>query len=155
SDRQSPVAIRPAAAHSFVKEHGPAMSMDGSIGSGDRFRAAWGAALAAVVHGLRLSASVLLALAIAYSLELDNAFWAGTSAAIVCQPSLGASLRKGWFRAIGTAVGAIFIVVLTSLFPQSRVGFLTGLDLWCGLCGLMATVLRNFAGYAAALAGYT
>ena len=131
------------------------MSMDGSVESGSRLRAAWGAWLPALVHGLRLSASVILALAVAYWLELDNAFWAGTSAGIVCQPSLGASLRKGWFRAIGTTVGAIFIVGLTALVPQSRVGFLAGLNLWCGLCGLMATVLRNFAGYAAALAGYT
>ncbi|HLG45183.1 MAG TPA: FUSC family protein [Reyranella sp.] len=131
------------------------MSMDGSIGSGNRLRAAWEEALPALVHGLRLSASVILALAVAYWLELDNAFWAGTSAGIVCQPSLGASLRKGWFRAIGTAIGAVFIVVLTAVFPQNRIGLLIGLDLWCGLCGLMATILRNFAGYAAALAGYT
>jgi uncharacterized membrane protein YccC len=109
----------------------------------------------ALVHGLRLSASVILALAVAYWLELDNAFWAATSAGIVCQPSLGASLRKGWFRAIGTVAGAVFIVLLTAVFPQSRFGLLAGLDLWCGLCGLMATILRNFAGYAAALAGYT
>lgn len=131
------------------------MSTDGSGRSGDYSHPAWEAWLPALVHGLRLSASVILALAVAYWLELDNAFWAGTSAGIVCQPSLGASLRKGWFRAIGTAIGAIFIVVLTAVFPQSRVGLLIGLDLWCGLCGLMATVLRNFAGYAAALAGYT
>lgn len=131
------------------------MSMDGSVGPGDHSRAAWESWLPGLVYGLRLSASVILALAAAYWLELDNAFWAGTSAGIVCQPSLGASLRKGWFRAIGTAVGAIFIVALTALFPQSRAGMLIGLDLWCGLCGLMATVLRNFAGYAAALAGVT
>lgn len=111
--------------------------------------------LPALMHGLRLSASVILALAVAYWLQLDNAFWAGTSAGIVCQPSLGASLRKGWFRAIGTTIGAIVIVALTALFPQDRIGMLAGLNLWCGLCGLMATVLRNFAGYAAALAGYT
>jgi len=131
------------------------MSMDSSVGSASRFRAVLQASRPALLHGLRLSASVILALAVAYRLELDNAFWAGTSAGIVCQPSLGASLRKGWFRAIGTAIGAVFIVVLTGIFPQSRVGLLTGLDLWCGLCALMATVLRNFAGYAAALAGYT
>ena len=47
-------------------------------------------------------------------------FWAGTSAAIVCQPHLGASLRKGWFRMIGTVVGAVAIVVLTACFPQDR-----------------------------------
>jgi Fusaric acid resistance protein family len=45
-------------------------------------------------------ASVSLALYVAFWLELDNPYWAGTSAAIVCQPHLGASLRKGWFRMI-------------------------------------------------------
>jgi hypothetical protein len=49
-------------------------------------------------------ASVCLALFVAFWLELDNPFWAGTSAAIVCYPRLGASLRKGWFRMIGTVM---------------------------------------------------
>ena len=63
-----------------------------------------------LLFGLRMWASVSLALYVAFWLELDNAFWAGTSAAVVCQPSLGASLRKGWFRMIGTVVGAVAIV---------------------------------------------
>ena len=50
----------------------------------------------ALLFGLRLWAAVCLALYIAFWLQLDNAYWAGTSAAVVCQPSLGASLRKGW-----------------------------------------------------------
>ena len=70
-----------------------------------------------LLFGLRLWASVSLALYVAFWLELDNAFWAGTSAAVVCQPRLGASLRKGWFRMIGTVVGAVAIVVLTACFP--------------------------------------
>src|SRR5881392_952836 len=73
-----------------------------------------------LLFGLRLWASVCLALYVAFCLELDNAYWAGTSAAIVCQPHLGASLRKGWFRMIGTVVGAVAIVVLTACFPQDR-----------------------------------
>jgi uncharacterized membrane protein YccC len=104
---------------------------------------------------LRLWAAVCLALYIAFWLQLDNAFWAGTSAAIVCQPSLGASLRKGWFRMVGTAVGVVAIVILTACFPQQRDGFLLGLAFWCAACGLLATLLRNFAAYAAALAGIT
>src|ERR1700719_711595 len=108
-----------------------------------------------LLFGLRLWAAVCLALYVAFWLELDNAYWAGTSAALVCQPHLGASLRKGWFRMIGTLVGAVFIVVLTGLFPQNRFGFLIGLALWGGACALMATLLRNFAAYAAALAGFT
>jgi hypothetical protein len=108
-----------------------------------------------LLFGLRLWASVCLALYIAFWLELPNAYWAGTSAAFVCQPHLGASLRKGWFRLIGIIVGAIFIVVLTACFPQDRAPFLIGLALWGGACALVATLLRNFASYAAALAGYT
>ena len=108
-----------------------------------------------LLFGIRLWASVCLALYVAFWLQLDHPFWAGTSAAIVCQPRLGASLRKGWFRMIGTVVGAVTIVVLTGCFPQNRVAFLGFLALWCGLCAFAATVFRNFASYAAALAGYT
>jgi uncharacterized membrane protein YccC len=113
------------------------------------------AAAPPLLFGLRLWVSVCLALYVAFWLELDNAYWAGTSAAIVCQPHLGASLRKGWFRLIGTVVGAVAIVILTACFPQDRFPFLAGLALWGGLCALIATLLRNFAAYAAALAGYT
>jgi uncharacterized membrane protein YccC len=108
-----------------------------------------------LLFGLRLWASVCLALYVAFWLELDNAYWAGTSAAIVCQPHLGASLRKGWFRMIGTVVGAVAIVALTACFPQDRAPFLVGLALWGAGCALVATLLRNFAAYSAALAGYT
>jgi uncharacterized membrane protein YccC len=109
----------------------------------------------ALLFGLRLWAAVCFALYISFWLELDSAYWAGTTAAIVCQPSLGASLRKGSFRMIGTVLGAVAIVVLTACFPQSRIGFLLGLAVWGAICGFIATLLRNFASYAAALAGYT
>ena len=108
-----------------------------------------------LLHGLRLWAAVCLALYVAFALELPNPFWAATSAGLVCQPNVGASLRKGWFRLIGTLVGATVIVVLTACFPQSRAGFLGALALWGALCGFIASLLRNFASYAAALAGYT
>ena len=109
----------------------------------------------ALLFGLRLWAAVCLALYVAFWLELDNAYWAGTTAAIVSLPSLGASLRKAWFRMIGTVIGAVAIVALTACFPQQRMGFLLGLALWGAVCAFMATLLRNFAAYSAALAGYT
>jgi uncharacterized membrane protein YccC len=120
-----------------------------------RWNGAFAKATPPLMFALRLWAAVCLALFVAFWLELDNPFWAGTSAAIVCQPQLGASLRKGWFRMIGTVVGATMIVVLTACFPQDRIAFLVLLALWCGICALAATALRNFASYAAALAGYT
>src|SRR6516225_6347390 len=87
-----------------------------------------------LLFGIRLWASVCLALYVAFWLQLDHPFWAGTSAAIVCQPKLGASLRKGWFRMIGTVVGAVAIVVMTACFPQDRALFLVSLALWGAAC---------------------
>jgi len=74
----------------------------------------------------------------------------------VCQPQLGASLRKVWFRNVGTLIGAVTIVVLTAVLPQDRhclsVCFLPS---GAASAAFAATAFRNFASYSAALAGYT
>ena len=113
------------------------------------------AAMPALLHGMRLTAAASLALWIAFSLELEAPFWAATSAAISCQPTLGASRRKGSARLLGTIIGAVFVVLLAAAFPQNRYGFLLGLAVWGGACAFTATLLSNFDAYAASLAGYT
>src|SRR5215469_14377187 len=105
-----------------------------------------------LLFGLRLWASVCLALFVAFWLQYDGPNWAGLSAAIACRP--GASLRKAEFLMIGTVVGATMIVVLTAFFPQDGLAFLGLLAVWGGICAFGATVLRNFASYAAACAGF-
>jgi uncharacterized membrane protein YccC len=72
---------------------------------------------------------VSLALLLAYWLQLGDAYWAATSGAIVAQPDLGASVCKGRSRAIGTILGGVLIVVLIAVFPQSRLGLLSGIVL--------------------------
>ena len=113
------------------------------------------AATPALLFGLRMWASVCLSFYVAFALELSEPSWAATTAALVCQPVLGASLRKASFRMIGTVIGAIGIVILAALFRQDRLSFLVGLALWCAVSAFVATLLRNFAAYAAALSGYT
>jgi uncharacterized membrane protein YccC len=112
-------------------------------------------ALSGSLYGMRLATAVSLALFTAFYLQLDSPSWAGTSAAIVCQPIVGSSLLKGVFRMIGTAVGAVAAVLLTVVFPQDRAGFLFAMVVWASLCSFVSTLLRNFAAYAAMLAGYT
>jgi uncharacterized membrane protein YccC len=131
------------------------MALEAVEARSERWKSALVPASPALLHGLRLTASVCLALFIAYWLQLDEAHWAGTSASIVAQPALGASVRKGQFRAIGTISGGIFIVLMTAIFPQNHPGFLLCLTLWAAVCGFLAAILPNFAGYGAALAGYT
>jgi uncharacterized membrane protein YccC len=109
----------------------------------------------ALLFALRLWASVCLTYYVTFALQLSDPTWAVTTAAIVCTPVLGASLRKAFFRMVGTVIGAIGIVILAALFRQDRIGFLIGLALWCAVSAFVATLLRNFAAYAAALAGYT
>jgi uncharacterized membrane protein YccC len=120
-----------------------------------RFETALRESFPPLLYGLRLWASVTLALYVAFWLELDNPFWAGTSAAIVCLPQLGASLRKARFRMIGTFAGGVMSVVLVAFFPQDRMLFLGSLALWCAACSFLSALLRNFASYSAMLAGYT
>jgi len=135
--------------------------MADAIGQDRSAVAGWRAALVsaaqaggpALLFGLRLWASVCLAIFVAFWLEYDGPNWAGLSAAIACRP--GASLRKAEFLMIGTVVGATMIVVLTAFFPQDRIAFLGLLAVWGGICAFGATVLHNFASYGAALAGFT
>src|SRR6516164_9111547 len=133
----------------------PGSSVAPSATFNTRLAGALTAAGRPLLFGLRLWASVSLSLYVAFWLELDNAYWAGASAAVVCQPHLGASLRKGWFRLIGTIVGAVAIVLLTACFPQDRVLFLVALALLGAMCAFVATLLRNWASHAAGFAGVT
>lgn len=108
-----------------------------------------------LLHGMRLMVAVCLALWITFSLELGAPFWAGTSAAISCQPTFGASRRKGTARLVGTVTGAVFVVLLAAAFPQNRYGFLLGIAVWGGACAFTTTLLSNFTAYGASLSGYT
>jgi uncharacterized membrane protein YccC len=113
------------------------------------------AAVVPLGYGVPLAVAVSLALFLAFYLQLDMPSWAGTTAAIVTQPAVGAALLKGAFRLVATAVGAIVAVILTAVFPQDRTGFLFVMVVWASACSLVSTLLRNFAAYAAMLAGYT
>lgn len=108
-----------------------------------------------IFFGLRFWASICLALYISFCLQLDNAYWAGITAALVHQPQLGASLRKARFYLIGTLVGAVMAVVMAGWFPQDPAAFLTALALVGAASAFVAALLRNFASFAAALAGIT
>ncbi len=96
----------------------PTISGSGGVSLAERLRSA----TPAILFGLRLWASVCLSLYVAFALELSEPSWAATTAALVCQPVLGASLRKSMFRMIGTVIGAIAIVVLAAFCPPGSGG---------------------------------
>ncbi len=101
-------------------------------------------------------ASVCLSLYVAFALELSEPSWAATTAALVCQPVLGSVAaqidvpndRDGDRRDRDRRPRRL-------LAARIGLAFLVGLTLWCAASAFVATLLRNFAAYAAALAGYT
>ncbi|WP_176050048.1 FUSC family protein [Burkholderia sp. BCC1644] len=109
----------------------------------------------ALAFALRNTAASLLALYIAFRMNLDDPKWAASTVWIVAQSSRGMGLSKSQYRILGTAVGAAVALALTGAFAQTPELFLPALAAWIGLCAGVATFQRNFRAYAAVLAGYT
>lgn len=99
--------------------------------------------------------AAVLALYIAYALQLESPASAATTVLIVSSASRGAILSKSLWRVAGSIVGATAAVVLIALFAQSPVLFVLGLALWLGMCTFVSSLLRYFRSYGAVLAGYT
>ena len=113
------------------------------------------AARAVWVHAARTCGAALLALYLAFQLELDTPYSAMTTVMIVANPAQGMIWEKSLYRFGGTLVGALAAVTLMALFAQAPVLFLIGLALWMALCTGASTLLRGFRSYGAVLAGYT
>lgn len=109
----------------------------------------------AIAFALRTTAASLIALYLAFLMNLDDPKWAAMTVWIVAQTDRGMTLSKSQYRVLGTVIGAVMALVLTALFAQSPDLFLLSLAAWIGVCTGVATSLRNFRAYAAVLAGYT
>ncbi len=104
---------------------------------------------------LTTAAAAMLALYVAFYLELDNAASAMTTVLIVSSPVSGMVLSKGLWRLIGTIIGAIMSVALIAIAAQAPALFMVWLAAWVAVCTFVASYLRYFRAYAAVLAGYT
>ena len=106
-------------------------------------------------HALSTLAAAVLALYVAFALELDSPGSAAVTVLIVSSPLPGMVLSKGIWRMVGTLVGVLISIVLIACFSQSPPAFILSLAIWLGLCTYVSSLLRYFRAYAAVLAGYT
>lgn len=104
---------------------------------------------------LSTAAAAVLALYVAYYLELDNPGSAMTTVLIISSPLPGMVLSKGIWRLIGTIIGAVMSVALIAIAAQAPALFMVWLAAWVAVCTFVASYLRYFRAYAAVLAGYT
>src|SRR5271170_1606885 len=71
----------------------------------------------------------MLALYIAFALQLESPVWAWLTVWIVAQPTPGMLLSKSVYRVIGTICGSIIGIILIALFAQTPELFVLALAL--------------------------
>ena len=103
--------------------------------------------------GLRAWLACMLALYLAFLLQIDEPLWAAVTVWQVIQPAPGMAISKGLWRIVGVVIGAVMGIVLTALFSQAPELFVLSFALWVGVCTVAATLLTNFRGFAAVSAG--
>ncbi|MCF4165652.1 FUSC family protein [Zavarzinia compransoris] len=109
-----------------------------------------------LLFSVKTFAAGMLAIYIAFRLDLGQPGWALLTAYIVSQPLSGAVLAKSLARFAGTFVGATVAVALVAAFSGAREVFIPAIALWVGACLYVSILLREASSsYGAMLAGYT
>lgn len=108
-----------------------------------------------LAFAVRTAGAAIVALAIAYWLELADPQWATLTVYVLAQPTVGAALAKGSWRAVGTICGGIFGLVLVALFSQAAELLVAATVLTVGVSFYAGARLQNYSAYGAMLAGYT
>jgi uncharacterized membrane protein YccC len=106
-------------------------------------------------YAFRIWLAAVVALYVAFWLQLGGASSAAVTVAILAQPTRGAALAKAANRIAATLIGATMSVVIAGLFPGERIGMLGAFICWTCICVFVASYLRGYQAYAAVLSGYT
>jgi uncharacterized membrane protein YccC len=106
-------------------------------------------------YAFRIWLAAVVALYVAFWLQLGGASSAAVTVAILAQPTRGAALSKAANRVAATLIGATMSVVIAGLFPGERIGMLGAFVCWICICVFVASYFRGYQAYAAVLSGYT
>lgn len=107
------------------------------------------------LFALRIWIAMMLALSVAFWLQLESASSAAVSVAILALPKRGQAISKAIYRFLGTILGGVVSIVLTAAFGQDRVLMLVCFTAWLSLCVFVAQYLQDTRAYGAMLSGYT
>src|ERR1700682_2032004 len=106
-------------------------------------------------YSFRIWLAAVIALYVAFWLQLGGASSAAVTVAILAQPTRGAAFAKAANRIAATLIGATMSVVIAGLFPGARIGMLGAFVCWICICVFGASHFRGSQAYAAVLSGYT
>ncbi|EFR3351639.1 FUSC family protein [Salmonella enterica] len=106
-------------------------------------------------YALRNTIAMCLALTFAYYLNLDEPYWAMTSAAVVSFPTVGGVISKSLGRIAGSLLGATAALIIAGHTLNEPWLFLFSMAAWLGFCTWACAHFTNNAAYAFQLSGYT
>ena len=106
-------------------------------------------------YALRNTIAMCLALSIAYWLDLDEPYWAMTSAAVVSFPTVGGVISKSLGRIAGSLLGAGAAILIAGHTLTDPWFFLFAMSGWLAFCTWACAMYTNNVAYAFQLAGYT
>jgi uncharacterized membrane protein YccC len=109
---------------------------------------AWGFAL-------RTWTAMMVALYVAFWLQLESPSIAALTVGILALPTRGQAYQRAVYRVLATVIGVVASFAIAGLFPQTRVLFMLGFAGWLGLCVYVGGLLDGNRAYGAVLAGLT
>ncbi|MDF2776942.1 MAG: hypothetical protein K0S90_465, partial [Enterobacteriaceae bacterium] len=106
-------------------------------------------------YALRNATAMCLALTLAYCFNLDEPYWAMTSAAVVSFPTVGGVISKSLGRIAGSLLGATAALIIAGNTLNEPWFFMVSMAAWLGLCTWACAYFTNNVAYAFQLSGYT
>ncbi len=97
----------------------------------------------------------MMAIYIAFQLDLQRPYWAMLTVYLTSQPLVGALRSKALFRIVGTVLGASAAVILVPAFVNEPLLLSLAITAWAGFCLYVSLLDRTPRSYAFMLAGYT
>jgi hypothetical protein len=110
---------------------------------------------AALVFALRTFAAAMLALSIAFWLDMPRPYWAMTSVYITSNPLTGATWSKAVYRMLGTLIGAAGTIALVPNLVNAPELLSLAIALWVGVFLYFSLIDGTPRAYVFLLSGYT
>ena len=107
------------------------------------------------IFAIKTYVAGILALYIAFSLDLAYPIWAIGTVFIIANPYSGMASSKSLYRVLGTLIGAIVSIAVTPFLINTPWLFTFFLAAWVGVCLYISMLDRTSRSYVFMLAGYT
>ena len=108
-----------------------------------------------LLFSLRTFATAMLALYLAFELDLSRPLWSFLTVYIIASPFLGAVRSKALYRLCGTIGSSVFCVIMVPALVDTPALMVFVFSLWIGFCLYLSHIDGTPRGYAFMLAGYT